>query len=163
MRAASQRVSPEERCVPSCRPPHSRRACPLHANPENPPNVAAFTNLHEHLRSHSLTKTMSAAGSFWPNFRSPRLMASPTVRRTMIAGASVTSSIRWMRCTASTAAGRACVLFPRATRHADRPRDYFARGRIRYTKCHKRPKRSTHVFRKQFSRSPRFFAQSECH
>jgi hypothetical protein len=23
------------------------------------------------------------------------------------------------------------VLFPRATRHADRPRDYFARGRIK--------------------------------
>jgi ABC-type lipoprotein release transport system permease subunit len=45
-------------------------------------------------------------------------MASPMVRRTMIAGASVTSSIRWMRCTASTAAAALACYFPtrRATR-----------------------------------------------
>jgi hypothetical protein len=69
-------------------------------------------SLSRFIGSHSLTKTMSAAGSFWPNFRSPRLMASPMVRGTMIAGASVTSSIGWMRCTASTVAAALACYFP---------------------------------------------------
>lgn len=40
--------------------------------------------------SHTLTRTMSCPRSFWPTFRLPRSIASPIVRRTMMAGASLT-------------------------------------------------------------------------